>query len=126
MVTPIRRIGQNNVTHLGALIFTPNSALFGFGTASNGLNPRQNILFSIIASSGQASQYLVNNPASKYMDGCSCPFSLVFINHPTWTQADLPFGGTKRSGYGRELSELGVDEFVNKKLIRISELSDPF
>ena len=50
---------------------------------------------------------------------------MVFINHPTWTQADLPFGGTKRSGYGRELSELGIHEFVNKKLIRISELSDP-
>lgn len=51
---------------------------------------------------------------------------MVFINHPTWTQADLPFGGTKRSGYGRELSELGIEEFVNKKLIRISELTDPF
>ncbi len=51
---------------------------------------------------------------------------MVFINHPTWTQADLPFGGTKRSGYGRELSELGIDEFVNKKLIRVSELTDPF
>jgi len=51
---------------------------------------------------------------------------MVFINHPTWTQADLPFGGTKGSGYGRELSELGIEEFVNKKLIRISELSDPF
>jgi succinate-semialdehyde dehydrogenase / glutarate-semialdehyde dehydrogenase len=51
---------------------------------------------------------------------------MVFINHPTWTQADLPFGGTKGSGYGRELSELGIDEFVNKKLIRVSELADPF
>ena len=51
---------------------------------------------------------------------------MVFINHPTWTQADLPFGGTKGSGYGRELSELGVQEFVNKKLIRVSELTDPF
>jgi succinate-semialdehyde dehydrogenase/glutarate-semialdehyde dehydrogenase len=51
---------------------------------------------------------------------------MVFINHPTWTQADLPFGGTKNSGYGREMAELGLDEFVNKKLIRISELSDPF
>lgn len=51
---------------------------------------------------------------------------MVFINHPTWTQADLPFGGTKNSGYGREMAEFGLDEFVNKKLIRISELSDPF
>lgn len=51
---------------------------------------------------------------------------MVFINHPTWTKENLPFGGTKRSGYGRELAELGIQEFVNKKLIRVSELSDPF
>ncbi|MFE3867245.1 NAD-dependent succinate-semialdehyde dehydrogenase [Flavobacterium sp. LS2P90] len=51
---------------------------------------------------------------------------MVFINHPTGTKANLPFGGTKGSGYGRELSELGIQEFVNKKLIRVSGLSDPF
>jgi succinate-semialdehyde dehydrogenase/glutarate-semialdehyde dehydrogenase len=51
---------------------------------------------------------------------------MVFINHPTWTQANLPFGGTKNSGFGRELSELGIQEFVNKKLIRVSGLNDPF
>jgi succinate-semialdehyde dehydrogenase/glutarate-semialdehyde dehydrogenase len=51
---------------------------------------------------------------------------MVFINHPTWTQPDLPFGGTKGSGYGRELASLGIQEFVNKKLIRISKLTDPF
>lgn len=49
---------------------------------------------------------------------------MVFINHPTGTQADLPFGGTKRSGFGRELSELGIHEFVNKKLIRVSSLNN--
>lgn len=47
---------------------------------------------------------------------------MVFINHPTWTAANLPFGGIKRSGYGRELSSLGIQEFVNKKLVRISSL----
>ncbi len=44
---------------------------------------------------------------------------MVFINHPTWTAADLPFGGIKHSGYGRELSGLGIQEFVNKKLVRV-------
>jgi succinate-semialdehyde dehydrogenase/glutarate-semialdehyde dehydrogenase len=51
---------------------------------------------------------------------------MLFINHPTWTQADFPFGGTKQSGFGRELSELGIHEFVNKKLIRVSDLNDSF
>lgn len=46
--------------------------------------------------------------------------------HPTWTQAELPFGGTKRSGFGRQLYELGIQEFIDKKLIRISTLNDPF
>jgi succinate-semialdehyde dehydrogenase/glutarate-semialdehyde dehydrogenase len=47
---------------------------------------------------------------------------MVFINHPTWTAADLPFGGVKHSGYGRELSSLGIREFVNHKLVRVSSL----
>jgi succinate-semialdehyde dehydrogenase/glutarate-semialdehyde dehydrogenase len=45
---------------------------------------------------------------------------MVFVNQATWTSPELPFGGIKNSGYGRELSDLGMDEFVNKKLIRVS------
>ena len=50
---------------------------------------------------------------------------MVFINHPTWTAADLPFGGIKNSGYGRELSRMGIQEFVNRKLVRIESIDAP-
>ncbi len=43
---------------------------------------------------------------------------MVFVNRPTETSPELPFGGIKNSGYGRELSNLGVQQFVNKKLVR--------
>jgi succinate-semialdehyde dehydrogenase/glutarate-semialdehyde dehydrogenase len=42
---------------------------------------------------------------------------MVWINSAQGSFADLPFGGTKRSGVGRELGQYGIDEFVNKKLI---------
>jgi succinate-semialdehyde dehydrogenase/glutarate-semialdehyde dehydrogenase len=50
---------------------------------------------------------------------------MVFVNHPTWTSADLPFGGIKNSGYGRELSSMGIQEFVNKKLVRVVSIDAP-
>jgi succinate-semialdehyde dehydrogenase/glutarate-semialdehyde dehydrogenase len=50
---------------------------------------------------------------------------MVFVNHPTWTTADLPFGGIKNSGYGRELSSMGIQEFVNKKLVRVASIDAP-
>jgi succinate-semialdehyde dehydrogenase/glutarate-semialdehyde dehydrogenase len=42
---------------------------------------------------------------------------MVWINQSEGGGPELPFGGTKRSGVGRELGPLGIDEFVNKKLI---------
>lgn len=44
---------------------------------------------------------------------------MVFVNVVLADGAELPFGGVKRSGSGRELGRFGADEFVNKKLIRI-------
>jgi succinate-semialdehyde dehydrogenase / glutarate-semialdehyde dehydrogenase len=43
---------------------------------------------------------------------------MVFVNLVGADGVELPFGGVKRSGFGRELGRYGIDEFVNKKLIR--------
>lgn len=51
---------------------------------------------------------------------------MVYVNHPTRVKADLPFGGIRRSGYGRELIGLGIKEFVNHKLISIVDIDAEF
>lgn len=51
---------------------------------------------------------------------------MVFVNHPTMVKADLPFGGIRNSGYGRELLGLGLKEFVNHKLVDVVDIDAPF
>jgi succinate-semialdehyde dehydrogenase/glutarate-semialdehyde dehydrogenase len=50
---------------------------------------------------------------------------MMFINNIDWTDPELPFGGIKNSGYGRELGDMGIQEFVNKKLVRHVVLDAP-
>ena len=50
---------------------------------------------------------------------------MVFVNNIDWTDAELPFGGIKYSGYGRELGDMGIQEFVNKKLVRVHDMAAP-
>lgn len=50
---------------------------------------------------------------------------MMFVNNLDWADADLPFGGVKTSGYGRELGDMGIQQFVNKKLVRISSHDAP-
>jgi succinate-semialdehyde dehydrogenase/glutarate-semialdehyde dehydrogenase len=48
---------------------------------------------------------------------------MVFINSIAYSTPEVPFGGVKNSGYGRELSELGIGEFVNRKLICVADVA---
>jgi succinate-semialdehyde dehydrogenase/glutarate-semialdehyde dehydrogenase len=50
---------------------------------------------------------------------------MMFVNNISWSDAELPFGGIKDSGYGRELGDMGIQEFVNKKLVRYAALEAP-
>ncbi|MEM5402839.1 NAD-dependent succinate-semialdehyde dehydrogenase [Paraburkholderia unamae] len=45
---------------------------------------------------------------------------MVYINSCFADSPGLPFGGVKNSGFGRELSELGIGEFLNRKLVRVA------
>ena len=51
---------------------------------------------------------------------------MVFFNHPTMVKADLPFGGIRHSGCGREPLGLGIKEFVNHKLIDVVDINAEF
>ena len=50
---------------------------------------------------------------------------MVCINQPAWTGPEIPFGGIKKSGFGRELAELGFGEFVNRKLVNVAPPGAP-
>jgi succinate-semialdehyde dehydrogenase / glutarate-semialdehyde dehydrogenase len=68
---------------------------------------------------GLGSYVFTNDPdqAERVADGLDT--GMVYVNGVGLDGAELPFGGVKRSGFGRELGRYGIEEFVNKKLIRI-------
>ncbi|MFJ2567033.1 MULTISPECIES: NAD-dependent succinate-semialdehyde dehydrogenase [unclassified Streptomyces] len=67
---------------------------------------------------GLGSYVFTTDPAQAERVADRIEAGMVFVNGVGAEGAELPFGGIKRSGFGRELGRLGIEEFVNKKLIR--------
>jgi succinate-semialdehyde dehydrogenase / glutarate-semialdehyde dehydrogenase len=67
---------------------------------------------------GLGSYLMTNDPEQAARVADQIDAGMVYVNIVGADSAELPFGGTKRSGFGRELGRYGADEFVNKKLIR--------
>ena len=68
---------------------------------------------------GLGSYLFTTDPAQAERVANKIDAGMVYVNIVGADGAELPFGGVKRSGSGRELGKYGADEFVNKKLIRV-------
>ena len=70
---------------------------------------------------GLGSNAWTNDPAEQERFARDLEAGMVFINGMTASYPELPFGGIKTSGYGRELSDLGMKEFCNAKTVWVGE-----
>lgn len=61
------------------------------------------------------------DPARAAKVAAGLQVGMANVNAPAAEGADMPFGGVKRSGFGRELGPLGMEEFVNKRLFYVAD-----
>jgi len=94
--------------------FGPVSVVIPAKDAEDALRIANDTPFGLGASLWTADLELAEKMAARIEAGA------VFINSMTKSDPRLPFGGSKRSGYGRELAYLGIREFVNSKTVWIA------
>ena len=95
-------------------IFGPVASLFRFGSLDEGIALANRTRFGLGASAWTADRAERDRLVSGIEAGA------VFVNGMVKSDPRLPFGGVKHSGFGRELSQHGIREFVNVKTVWVA------
>ena len=93
--------------------FGPVASVYRVGSEAEAIELANDTAF------GLGSYVFSNDPEQAQRVADALDTGMVYVNGVGLDGAELPFGGVKRSGFGRELGRYGIEEFVNKKLIRV-------
>ncbi|MFW6385119.1 MAG: NAD-dependent succinate-semialdehyde dehydrogenase [Halodesulfurarchaeum sp.] len=96
-------------------VFGPVAAVYRVEDESTAIAKANDTTFGLGASVWTTDLERAERVASRIDAGC------VYVNELVKSDPRVPFGGIKESGYGRELSEAGIKEFVNRKTVWVTD-----